>query len=208
MLPAACMTMLIIKDSITKNDLRNFVKTELAFKGTQILSQDIKEGDKVIDIVALGKIIPNNVIKKAASRLAEYQLSGYKLNVIQGEQSDSLLMINKQLSNVAVSNSASNQKIIEQSNQIHELEDQLNKYKQYESVAHDMTGELKVLFPSVVKISISNIKEVRTDSAKQIRYVMAVVNSRSKFNEVNRQRFQLWLKERTKADSLRLIITP
>ena len=162
----------------------------------------------MIDIVALGKIIPSNVIKKAASRLAEYQLSGYKLNVIQGEQSDSLLMINKQLSNVAVSNSASNQKIIEQSNQIHELEDQLNKYKQYESVAHDMTGELKVLFPSVVKISISNIKEVRTDSAKQIRYVMAVVNSRSKFNEVNRQRFQLWLKERTKADSLRLIITP
>ena len=208
MLPAAYMTMLIIKDSITKNNLRNFVNTELAFKGTQILSQDIKEGDKVIDIVALGKIIPSNAIKKAASRLAEYQLSGYKLNIIQGEQSDSLLMINKQLSNVAVSNSASNQKIIEQSNQIHELEDQLNKYKQYESVAHDMTGELKVLFPSVVKISISNIKEVRTDSAKQIRYVMAVVNSRSRFNEVNRQRFQLWLKERTKADSLRLIITP
>jgi len=82
------------------------------------------------------------------------------LNVIQGEQSDSLLMINKQLSNVAVSNSASNQKIIEQSNQIHELEDQLNKYKQYESVAHDMTGELKVLFPSLLKSAFPTLKKL------------------------------------------------
>ena len=207
MLPAAYMTILIIKQSITKNNLRRFVKEELTFQGTQILSQKIHEHDKVLNIVALGKIISHDTIKKASKKLSMYQLADYKLNIIQGEQSDSLLLMNKELSTVTMSREANN-KIIEQSQQLHELEKQLETYTRYETLSSEISGEMKLLFPSVSQISISNIKEFETDSAKHKRYIVAIINSKLSFNNTNRQKLQLWLKGRCKADSLRLIITP
>ena len=208
MLPASYMTWLIIRQSIANNNLRKFVRTELAFKGTQILSNTIDENDKMLNILALGKTIPNSAIKQAASKLGEYQLGGYQLNIIQGEQSDSLLRTNKEISNPVMSGEAQNQKTIEQSQQIRQLESSLANYTRYESLAKDLQPELKTLFPQVAQLSLSNVSEVATDSARQKRYILAVVNSRSRIDASNRATLQRWLKSRCKADSLRLIITP
>lgn len=208
MLPASYMTWRIIRQSIANNNLRKFVRTELAFKGTQILSNTIDENDKMLNILALGKTIPNSAIKQAASKLGEYQLGGYQLNIIQGEQSDSLLRTNKEISNPVMSGEAQNQKSIEQSQQIRQLESSLANYTRYESLAKDLQPELKTLFPQVAQLSLSNVNEVATDSAKQKRYILAVVNSRSRIDASNRATLQRWLKSRCKADSLRLIITP
>ncbi len=208
MLPASYMTWLIIRQSIANNNLRKFVRTELAFKGTQILSNTIDENDKMLNILALGKTIPNSAIKQAASKLGEYQLGGYQLNIIQGEQSDSLLRTNKEISNPVMSGEAQNQKTIEQSQQIRQLESSLANYTRYESLAKDLQPEIKTLFPQVAQLSLSNVSEVATDSARQKRYILAVVNSRSRIDASNRATLQRWLKSRCKADSLRLIITP
>ena len=208
MLPASYMTWRIIRQSIANNNLRKFVRTELAFKGTQILSNTIDENDKMLNILALGKTIPNSAIKQAASKLGEYQLGGYQLNIIQGEQSDSLLRTNKEISNPVMSGEAQNQKTIEQSQQIRQLESSLANYTRYESLAKDLQPELKTLFPQVAQLSLSNVSEVATDSARQKRYILAVVNSRSRIDPSNRTTLQRWLKSRCKADSLRLIITP
>jgi uncharacterized hydrophobic protein (TIGR00271 family) len=208
MLPASYMTWLIIRQSIANNNLRKFVRTELSFKGTQILSNTIDENDKMLNILALGKTIPNSAIKQAASKLGEYQLGGYQLNIIQGEQSDSLLRTNKEISNPVMSGEAQNQKTIEQSQQIRQLESSLANYTRYESLAKDLQPEIKTLFPQVAQLSLSNVSEVATDSARQKRYILAVVNSRSRIDPSNRTTLQRWLKSRCKADSLRLIITP
>lgn len=208
MLPAAYMTVQIIRESITKNNLRHFVKTELSFKGTQILSQNINEKDKVVSIVALGKIIPHKVILQAKGKLSRYQLDGYKLNIIQGEQSDSLLMINQELMNATISNESNSQKIIEQLQQLHHLEGELDRYVSYESTAREISQEMKYLFPDVSKISLANTSEFDTDSVSQQRYVVALVSSRSKFKDRDKEKLQLWLKKRTQADSLRLVLIP
>ena len=164
MLPAAYMT----------NNLRSFVREELTFKGTHILSQNINEHDKMLNIVALGKIISHDTIKKASKKLSKYQLADYKLNIIQGDQSDSLLLMSKELSTVTMSREANDKKIIEQSQQIHELEKQLETYTRYESLSSEVSGEMKQLFPSVSQISISNIKEFGTDSANHKRYIVVI----------------------------------
>ena len=208
MIPASYMTWLIIKQSITNNNLRKFVRTELAFKGTQILSNTIDEHDKVLNILVLGKTISNNSIKQATSKLKEYRLDGYRLNIIQGEQSDSLLQMNKEISSTLMNSQAQKQKSIEQSQQIHQLESRLANYTRYESLAQDIQSEITTLFPQVAQISLSNVSEATTDPANQKRYILAVVNSRSRIDPSNRKTLQLWLKNRCKADSLRLIITP
>lgn len=207
MLPATYMTALIIKQSIMKNNIRKFVKNEFTFKGTQIISQNYNESEKTLNIVAVGKTITPDEIIKAGKELTEYQLNGYKLNIIQGSQSDSLLLLNRELNSATLSGENSNQKILEQSQQLYELEKQLNQYTRYEILGKEISNELRVIYPSVTKISISNVSETRMDSASVRKYIMAVIGSKNRLNTKEKQQIRLWLKVRIKADSIRLITT-
>ena len=57
MLPAAYMTVQIIRQSVLENNSNRFVRNELAFKGTHIISQNFDTKRKTLNIVAVGKII-------------------------------------------------------------------------------------------------------------------------------------------------------
>ena len=207
MLPAAYMTVQIIRQSVLENNSNRFVRNELAFKGTQIISQKFDAKHKTLNIVAVGKIISKEEIAKAEKMLESYNLEDYKLHIIQGLQSDSLLLANQQYSYSSGNTQASQQKLIEQVAQLGELEQQLNAYQQYATLTKEVRTELKAMCPSAKSISISRVTEAKTDTAASQEYVMAVVNCSRALSNPDRQRLQKWLKARTKVDSLRVIVT-
>lgn len=203
MLPAAYMTVHIIKRSIYDNNATKFVKNELSFSGTQIISQNLNEKDKRLNIVAVGKQISDSDITRASKRLAQYNLESYTLNVIQGSQSDSLI---KKFSNVTTTTEVSKQKLLEQSAQISTLETQLAQYTNYESLGKEVSREVSTIFPNITKISIANVIESRTDTAQYTRYILTVIESNKKMEAADTYRLQKWLKARTKSDSIRVIV--
>lgn len=207
MLPAAYMTVQIIRQSVLENNSNRFVRNELAFKGTQIISQQFDTKHKTLNIVAVGKIISKEEIAKAEKMLESYNLEDYKLHIIQGLQSDSLLLANQQYGYSSGNTQASQQKLIEQVAQLGELEQQLNAYQQYATLTKEVRTELKAMCPSAKSISISRVTEAKTDTAASQEYVMAVVNCPRALSSPDRQRLQEWLKARTKSDSLRVIVT-
>ena len=207
MLPAAYMTVQIIRRSVLENDTNRFVRNELAFKGTQIISQEFDAKDKTLNIVAIGKIISKEEIAKAEKMLESYNLEDYKLHIIQGSQSDSLLLANQQHNYIVGNAQASQQKLIEQAAQLGKVEQQLNAYQQYATLTKEVRAELKAVCPSAKSISISRVTEAKTDTAASQEYVMAVVNCPRALRSPDRQRLQEWLKARTKVDSLRVIVT-
>lgn len=207
MLPAAYMTVQIIRQSVLENDTNRFVRNELSFKGTQIISQKFDAKHKTLNIVAVGKIISKEEIAKAEKMLESYNLEDYKLHIIQGLQSDSLLLANQQYSYSSGNTQASQQKLIEQVAQLGEVEQQLNAYQQYATLTKEVRTELKAVCPSAKSISISRVTEAKTDTAASQEYVMAVVNCSRALSNPDRQRLQEWLKARTKSDSLRVIVT-
>lgn len=207
MLPATYMTVQIIRQSVLENNSNRFVRNELAFKGTQIISQQFDTKHKTLNIVAVGKIISKEEIAKAEKMLESYNLEDYKLHIIQGLQSDSLLLANQQYSYSSGNTQASQQKLIEQVAQLGELEQQLNAYQQYATLTKEVRTELKAMCPSAKSISISRVTEAKTDTAASQEYVMAVVNCSRALSNPDRQRLQEWLKARTKSDSLRVIVT-
>lgn len=207
MLPAAYMTVQIIRQSVLENNSNRFVRNELAFKGTQIISQKFDAKHKTLNIVAVGKIISKEEIAKAEKMLESYNLEDYKLHIIQGLQSDSLLLANQQYSYSSGNTQASQQKLIEQVAQLGKVEQQLNAYQQYATLTKEIHTELKAVCPSAKSISISRVTEAKTDTAASQEYVMAVVNCSRALNNPDRQRLQEWLKARTKSDSLRVIVT-
>ena len=218
MIPATIMTVRIIRESMLDNNIARFLKHELHYPGTQIVSHQ-KDGEKkLLSVVAVGNPISASNIEDAQNKLEEYSLGEYKLQVFQGAQSDSLLLLNA--SKLGITAEVNNQKLIEQSGRIQHLEAQLQSYTQYETMSRSISGEIKTLWPNIQSISLSQAVEVPTDSVmspdtptisapndgQKPHIVLAVVTHKGRFSEAERTRLQDWLKARTKAQQLQLIL--
>ncbi len=218
MIPATIMTVRIIRESMLDNNITKFLKHELHYPGTQIVSHQKDSEKKQINIVAVGNPISASNIEEAQNKLEQYSLGEYKLQVFQGAQSDSLWLINA--SKLGITAEANNQKLLEQSGRIHHLEAQLQSYTQYETMSRSISGEIKTLWSNIQSISLSQAVEVPTDSVispdtptisaptdgQKPHIVLAVVTHKGRFSEAERTRLQDWLKARTKAQQLQLIL--
>lgn len=206
MLPAIYMTIQIIRMSMRDSNTQQFIKNELTFKGTQLLSFSRNDDKKTISVVAIGKSIEKNAIDKANLKLENYHLSGYRLNVIQGYQSDSLPLLEGQTMPQA-SKAIQQQQLIEQTAQLNTVSKQLQEYTAYENLGKEISQEVKAVCPKVRRISLSQVLEASTDTSTTLRYTMAVAGCNNPLTGAERTQLQRWLKARSKADSLRLITT-
>ena len=220
MIPATIMTVRIIRDSMLDNNIARFLKHELHYPGTQIVSHQ-KDGEKkLLSVVAVGNPISASNIEEAQNKLEQYSLGNYKLQVFQGAQSDSLLLLNASLSKMGINTEANNPKLVELAGRIQHLEAQLQSYTQYETLSSNISGEIKSLWPNIQTISLSQAMEVPTDSVispdtptistptddQKSHIVLAVVTHKGRFSEAERKRLNDWLKTRSKAEQLQLIL--
>ena len=205
MLPAVYMTIQIIRQSVFENHVKQFVKQELNQPGTRILSEQADRETKTLDVVALGAALPNEMIEAARQRLADYQLADYQLNVIQGAQSDSLLLARNNAGTQQSLSGQDQQHLVLQTERVAQLERETADYRRLDALAREIGGEVKAVCPKVESIALSKITETPVDSGAVHSYVLAVANSRTPLPATDRDRLAQWLKVRTQADSLRLV---
>ena len=205
MLPAVYMTTQIIRQSVFENHVKQFVKQELNQPGTRILSEQADRETKTLDVVALGAALPNEMIEAARQRLADYQLADYQLNVIQGAQSDSLLLARNNAGTQQSLSGQDQQHLVLQTERVAQLERETADYRRLDALAREIGGEVKAVCPKVESIGLSKITETPVDSGAVRSYVLAVANSRTPLPTADRDRLAKWLKVRTQADSLRLV---
>ena len=205
MLPAVYMTTQIIRQSVFENHVKQFVKQELNQPGTRILSEQADRETKTLDVVALGATLPNEMIEAARQRLADYQLADYQLNVIQGAQSDSLLLARNNAGTQQSLSGQDQQHLALQAERVAQLERETADYRRLDALAREIAGEVKAVCPKVESIGLSKITETPVDSGAVHSYVLAVANSRTPLPATDRDRLAKWLKVRTQADSLRLV---
>lgn len=207
-IPASYMTWNIIKQSVFENNIENFVTKELNYSGTNILSHQYDLKTKTLHVVAVGNPISTDSIAKAQKTMTNYQLDGYALKVIQGSNSDSLLLLqhkNKGQLMVGEKNTAEWQELAYRNDV---LQKQLNSYTHYPVLANDMKEELKVVCPEAKSIMLSKASESFVDSASIKNHIVAVVKTNKTLAKDNRKQLYDWLKVKVKSDSLELIILP
>ena len=207
-LPASYMTWNIIKQSVFENNIEKFITKELSYNGTNILSHEYDLQNKTLHVVAVGNTISAYTIAKAQKTMTDYQLEGYKLKVIQGTNSDSLLILqNKKKGQIKLGekNSAEWQELTYRNDV---LQKQLNSYTHYPVLANDMKEELKVVCPSAKSIMLSKASESFVDSASIKNHIVAIVKTNKPLTKDNRKQLYDWLKVKVKSDSLELIILP
>lgn len=207
-IPASYMTWNIIKQSVFENNIENFVTKELNYSGTNILSHQYDLKTKTLHVVAVGNPISTDSIAKAQKTMTDYQLDGYTLKVIQGSNSDSLLLLqhkNKGQLMVGEKNTAEWQELAYRNDV---LQKQLNSYTHYPVLANDMKEELKVVCPEAKSIMLSKASESFVDSASIKNHILAVVKTNKPLAKDNRKQLYDWLKVKVKSDSLELIVIP
>jgi len=207
-IPASYMTWDIIKQSVFENNIENFVTKELNYSGTNILSHQYDLKTKTLHVVAVGNPISTDSIAKAQKSMTNYQLDGYVLKVIQGSNSDSLLLLqhkNKGQLMVGEKNTAEWQELA-YNNDV--LKKELTSYTRYPVLANDMKKELKVVCPSAKSIILSKASESFTDTTLIKNHIIAVVKTSKSLANNDKQQLYDWLKVKVKSDSLELIVIP
>jgi hypothetical protein len=139
--------------------------------------------------------------------MEQYGLEGYRLRIIQGVQTDSILALNNQLLKVSSNRDADHQKLLELSAQNTDITARLEKYTRLEELAAGLRPELRVLFPEVNTLGLARMTEAAADTVRQQPVVIAIITTDEGRRLVHgeRQKLQEWLKARTAADSLLVI---
>ena len=124
LIPAVFLTTRLVRQSIFRSNVSNFIKNEWNIPGTQILSNDANPDTRVLRLIAVGLEIPEDSIEVRRQRMADYHLDDYELQVIQGMQMDSLVMLGERLDQMS---SDKNQSLRSQELRIMELESRLQQ---------------------------------------------------------------------------------
>lgn len=209
MIPAGFMTYIIIKNSVFNNNVNKFVKEQLDNTGTRIISYETNKDSLTLRVVAVGQELSDSAITSAEKKMQDYNIGKYKLKVIQGSESASIMMLNNKLTNMHTTNDNYSDLIREETIKISELQKELDDYKKYDMIAPDVAKEAKSLFKGIENISLSRTCFVTADSLKINHYTLAVIgfNQKTIISNQDRKKMTDWLKTRLKSDSLQLIIT-
>ena len=209
MIPAVFMTVHIVRQSVFQNNVNQFVKAELTQRGTQIISNSLDRDSLRLSVVAVGKEISASHQQEAQARMPFYHLDGYQLRVIQGSQSDSLILLNKELSAMTTSRELERHQVADLSAHVSALNSQLEEYTHYDLLVDEIRSEVSVLFPQVVSLNLARVAVSPNDTVPINHYVAAIVCTApdTPLPEQETLKLQHWLQSRTKADSL-LVLFP
>lgn len=208
MIPAGYMTYNIVKMSVFKSNISKFVKEQLDTEGTRIISYEVNNDSLALRVVAVGRELSDSVIENAEKKMRDYNVGMYKLQVIQGSESASVMMLNNRLTNMRTTNDNYSEMIRQEAAKTSELQKELDQYTRYEELVPAIAREIKPLFGYVEDVSLSKSIFTDTDSVKIKHYTLAVVGVNVKYNikEQEKKKITDWLKARLATDSVQLIV--
>ncbi|MBR4801253.1 MAG: DUF389 domain-containing protein [Bacteroidales bacterium] len=208
MVPAAILTVNIIRESFFASDLQHFISNEMNYGGSQIISQNVDKKEKVLTLAAVGKEIPEIKIAEAKQKMPLYGLGDYTLNIIQGNLTDSILSLKGSISSFNTTKDELNATISHQSAEISGLQERISQFTRYETIAKQMIDEVQTLYPQVNTLSLAPTVETGKDTNDISSYVTAQIVLQEKttipIDEIDR--LKQFIKKRVDADSLVLIL--
>ena len=170
MLPATVMTWNIVRDNMRQRNVQLFVSRELNQSGTQILSAT-PEHD-TLRVVAVGRVISDDELDDARSRMPYYGLKGYGLTVIQGTDYASVSLLDNEVTSLH--------------SQLAVLRAQLADYTRYDTLSVRLSAEAATLFPRISEVRIGRVGSDLTV------HVMVVPSN----EELDTERIREWIRTR------------
>lgn len=209
LLPSFILTYAMIRSNYFEASAYQFIRTQFEFPHTQILSRSayIQKGEKVIEVSLIGKEVPQDSILAIESRLPQYGLKGTKLFVSQGYNNDSQIDINSLNSMMFQDIYKDNQIKIERlSRNIDSLQREITHIQRYDSIGIVIAPEVKILFPQVKNIALSNLVFNNLETLKLDTVMLAIVSFDAHIPKAEETRFKDWLQARLQVKKIQLMV--
>lgn len=206
MTPAFFLTMNIIQSSIIDRQVRQFIHDEANWEGTRVVANDVVN-DSTLRLVLVGRNVNDEAIDQAKHSLIHYsKLKDYDLEVVQGADFDSIMSLGNRLEMMRVTQSEHAHALDNELKRNAFLSERLTEYERYEDISNEMKREVVIFFPQVSGLSLSSTLKVFTEDKEPLRCVTAIVDVKEPLSNESRDKLNFWFKEKTEADSLRIIV--
>lgn len=206
MIPAVYLTYGIVKETFYQSAANHFISKEMDFPETQVLDRKISYDTKEIRVVLIGKEVPEDRIVEARSKLKDYKLHNTKLVVFQGVNNSTADISNIRSMVMEDFYKNSEKELASQKQKIDSLEKIVQLHKETGMADMKIASEMKVLFPAVNTLAMTqtlklNIEAVQTDT---VTYV--ILGCEKSPSATEKKKMAEWLKTRTGAKKLKLIV--
>ena len=197
-LPSIYLAFRIVQKEIFEQNARIFVQKEFNLPQAQVVNRNYKFNNKksTIELILVGQELSSQTIDSIKGRMHLYNLDSNWLNIRQGLNAKNeidLAQIKASILEDAFSAVASRDTIV---TPVNKLEKQLPDLKQ----------ELKSLYPDMVEYSLSHTIIQKIDTPHYDTVTLFVARFPRNITKVEKNKMSSWLKQRTSADSLRIIL--
>ena len=206
MCPAFYLTYGIVKTTFYEASANSFIAKEFDFEHTQVISRKISYDEKEIRVVLVGNELTQPELDKVHNSLKHYKLEDTQLTIVQGMNSDNLDMGMLKAQVMEDFYKDSEERLQEQQEEILRLRNELKNYTTYHQLNKQIVPELKVLYPQVESVSLSQMEVLTVDSMQKDTLIMVLMGLKEEMNAVQMQQMQEWLKTRTGAKKMKLVV--
>ena len=206
MCPAFYLTYGIVKTTFYEASANSFIAKEFDFEHTQVISRKISYDEKEIRVVLVGNELTQPELDKVHNSLKHYKLEDTQLTIVQGMNSDNLDMGMLKAQVMEDFYKDSEERLQEQQEEILRLRNELRNYTTYHQLNKQIVPELKVLYPQVESVSLSQMEVLTVDSMQKDTLIMVLMGLKEEMNAVQMQQMQEWLKTRTGAKKMKLVV--
>ncbi|WP_304200597.1 TIGR00341 family protein [Flavobacterium alvei] len=194
MLPSIFFAYTLFDEKKTSQKINLFIENEFTNKGYTILYKNInlKTSPKKIELAFLRQKFNTNEIKSLNKSLNNYQIENTELHIKQ-DTIDIKKYIIDQIQSGKTNLDAKDITINQLKNEIAS-----NKYNN-----NELLNEIKIIFPEVENISISNHSFNKNPDSSYVRPVL-IYESKTHLSEASKQKLKLWLQKRLSKERIEI----
>lgn len=203
------LTFIMIQKNVFYAKASAFVKEEMVFPNTQVLSHEeiYDDGKKIINVTLIGDALPKDSLQLAMiHKLDSVGLGGTVLNIKQGfslahnalpKEEDTQELYDIMQNEISVK-----QMVIDS------LKDQIKLNNEFSSQSIKLSPEIKVLYPSVRNIAVSRMITSGTDSNAGDTINMVFVNAPGGLSTQSRNQLREYLEVRLNEKNIHIALNP
>lgn len=206
-IPSVYLAYNIVKRTFWEKAANQFISTELDLPRTQVISSVLRYNadSSIIEVSLIGERINDEEMETMSRKLPAFNLNNTHLKIKQS--GDSGTDMNVLRSDILKDLYERNELLIQDKDKkIALLERELAEYGNSSAQVLDIASEAKVNHPNLLNFTMNRSVMANLEKNKQDTLLLAYAKFRNRPNQQEQKRFETWLKLRTKADSVALIV--
>lgn len=205
------LTISMIRKNLFMSKAEEFVKTQMVFPNTQVLSYDCtyESGEGKISVTLIGEALPKDSLQLAMmQKLDSVGLGGTILNIRQGFSIDNIEPEAVKVDNTDKFFAVMQSEISAKQATIDSLKSALKATNSFSTESLELAPEIQVLFPNVEEVAFSNTIAATPGIDRLDTIHMAFINAPKGLTEDERRKLREFIELRLDQGSVHLDVNP